>query len=510
MRRLLLCAVLIAVLTTAIAASALFGEAKYAVIVVVDGMRPDYMTIASMPNLRKLMSIGTSYEGAWVGGVVNNTPPGHSTITTGCFTRTHGIVAFNWKDPVTGDDFNPTKLKPVQKGDLARIFSNAKAPSIGRLLKETDPSAKIAAVGAHKFYAVASLAADSSDCTLFLGGQRKNVELGLEGAPDDTGQGDFVQGQRPSKEVMRRARDLASRGDSWGMDAAIIVAEELKPRVLMINLPATDGTGHTCGGILSPDVMKPVVENVDREIGRLVDAYEKLGIYDQTVFIVTADHAMMLDEPPAKGAITDEAFRKAGVKVVCSTGAGPMWISDSSKAAEVTESIMAARPRGASAGYFKVKEGDSYVYRACPATEKSVDAKLGRTYEYLLSTVACANGPDIFLCSREPSSVPADLPKRGRHYQIAWGAQHVPLVISGPGVKQGLVSKSPARIVDIAPTVLTLLGAQPKGMDGIALADALTNPSKAAMKQQRKANKKLTPLRDALRDQPKYDPAAVN
>jgi arylsulfatase A-like enzyme len=38
-------------------------------------------------------------------------------------------------------------------------------------------------------------------------------------------------------------------------------------------------------------------------------------------------------------------------------------------------------------------------------------------------------------------------------------------------------SSFPARLVDVAPTVLTLLGIQPDRMDGVVLADALSRPT---------------------------------
>ncbi|MDO8683427.1 MAG: alkaline phosphatase family protein [Armatimonadota bacterium] len=484
-------------------------QPKYAVVIVVDGMRPDYMTIASMPNLQKLIKRGSSYTDAWVGGVVNNTPPSHASIASGCFTRTHGIVAFTWKDPITGEERNPTMLQPIMKGELAKIASENNAPSLGKLLKEHDPSAKIAAVGAHKFYAVGALAFNSADYSIFIGETGHKVEQGMEGAADDTGVGSFVKGKSPPKETYRKIRAMKSAGDDWGMEAAVTVLNDLKPQVMFINLPVTDGTGHAAAGILSPNIMRPVLENVDMLIGKLVEAYKKLGIYDETLFIVTADHGMMFDESPAPGNIVNKAMDKYGVKIVTSTGNGPIWISDSSKSKDVAEYIMAAKPRAASGGYYKTKVDDKYVYKPVPTTEKTIDPKLAATYEYLLSTVACANGPDIFLCSIEPTTTPPDIRKHGRHYQIAWGAQHIPMVFAGPGIKKGFVSKSPARIVDIAPTVLALMGVEPKGMDGIVLADILKNPKKNQKSAQKKINAQLTPARDALRDQSKYDPTAV-
>jgi hypothetical protein len=50
------------------------------------------------------------------------------------------------------------------------------------------------------------------------------------------------------------------------------------------------------------------------------------------------------------------------------------------------------------------------------------------------------------------------------------------MILSGPGVRSGYTSAYPARLVDVAPTMETLLGITPAQQDGIPLADAMTSP----------------------------------
>lgn len=502
MRRLLLSVLLAGAFSAACQAFA--APAEYLALVVIDGMRPDYMSLASMPNLKKLIGDGVYYDGAWVGGVVNNTPPSHASISTGCFTRTHGIVAFTWKDPATNRESNLTRPQPIENGEFAKVISDHHVPSIAKSLRERYPDARTVAAGAHKFHAVAGLAGDSADYSIFIGG-RPAGEQGEEGSSTDIGEGDFVRGQRPPAESMRKIMALTTAGDDWGMDAAIVMLNDVKPRALLVNLPAVDGTGHAVGGRRSPDKMTPVLENADKQVGKLIEAYKKLGIYDKTVFVVTADHGMMESQPPVAWETVDRAADKAAVGIVTSSGTGAIWISDSSKSKEVVDLIMAANPPAAAAGYYKAREGGEFVYKPADATAKSIDPGLAKTYAYLMSTIACPNGPDIFICSREMSRVPAGFPRRGKHYQLAWSTQHIPMVFAGPGVRKGVISHSPARLVDIAPTVLTLLGVQPKGMDGLPLADAMKTPGSALTQAQEQTNRTLIPLRDALRDQPKYE-----
>lgn len=62
---------------------------------------------------------------------------------------------------------------------------------------------------------------------------------------------------------------------------------------------------------------------------------------------------------------------------------------------------------------------------------------------------------------------------KGDHGGPDWGSQHLPLILSGPGIRRGVVSDWPARLEDIAPTVLMAMGAPTTGMQGIPLAGAL-------------------------------------
>jgi predicted AlkP superfamily pyrophosphatase or phosphodiesterase len=74
------------------------------VVISVDGLRPDYVTAADehgakVPNLRKFMSQGTYAEGV-TGVVPTVTYPSHTTLMTGVWPATHGILANTTFDPL--------------------------------------------------------------------------------------------------------------------------------------------------------------------------------------------------------------------------------------------------------------------------------------------------------------------------------------------------------------------------------------------------------------------------
>ena len=118
-------------------------SAKYLVLISIDSCRPDYLALAPTPNIDKLKAAGTYYSNSWVGQVSNDTPPGHSSISTGSFGKNTHIISFNWRDSrVLPSDWE-FKLAVTKKvlefikftGSQPDIFRKAFFPS-GNLLAE--------------------------------------------------------------------------------------------------------------------------------------------------------------------------------------------------------------------------------------------------------------------------------------------------------------------------------------------------------------------------------------
>lgn len=96
------------------------------------------------------------------------------------------------------------------------------------------------------------------------------------------------------------------------------------------------------------------------------------------------------------------------------------------------------------------------------------------------------------------------------HGGASWQSHHVPLIMQGPGIKAGIRSAFPARIVDLAPTFLRLMGAPFPLMDGIVLADALSQPTSSERKSQSYVGHTLSPVIGALKRQSQIDLINVN
>jgi hypothetical protein len=187
-----------------------------------------------------------------------------------------------------------------------------------------------------------------------------------------------------------------------------------------------------------------------------------------------------------------------------------VYLIEQEQTRQVAEKLTGAGIPGLFGAYYRVKSADGrYSYEPAKDTADKVSADLDKCYRYLLDTYAGESSPDIELLPAENCHINWTMfdCKRfyGQHDSISWLQQNNILIFSGPGAKKGFISDSPARLVDIAPTALTLLGIRPERMDGIVLSDALESPTTTQLHTQMTLNSELIPLVEALRAQSEAD-----
>ena len=522
--------------------------AKYLVLISIDSCRPDYLSLAPTPNIDALKATGTSYSDSWVGQVSNDTPPGQTSMSTGSFGKNTKIISFNWRDSrvlpadwefkfaitqkvldfikLTGWDalglwYQQNMVRKTIEGNFITNFDNVASgffnsyikesgvTSIGSLYKKANPGAKVAAISCDKWYACAGLAADSADYTVFA--EAKGVApVGYNNVHSLKPAG--VTGMLPPDYIMNDAsllREVKDERDTdtWATDVALQMIEKTAPQVLLINLPAIDDAGHASGGITDPQKMAAVIANVDLQIGRIMDAYKKAGKYDDTVWIITSDHAMTPFSIKIEQSVIDKLLVEA--RNFANVGTH-VYLMDQTQTQRVAEKLTGANIPGIFGAYYRVKSADGkYSYVPTGDTAPKVGGDLDRCYRYLLDTYAGESSPDIELLPVENCHINWTMfdckPFFGQHDSISWLQQNNILIISGPGAKKGFVSESPARLVDIAPTALTLLGIRPERMDGIVLSDALESPTTTQLHTQMTVNSEIMPLVQALKAQSDAD-----
>lgn len=218
----------------------------------------------------------------------------------------------------------------------------------------------------------------------------------------------------------------------------------------------TDTQGHLQG----PYGVKETLQRVDYEIGQIVKHIGDQELLDKTTFIIASDHGMAARSQPTVGSHWQEEILKAGYKVA--------FTND-----EITdETEMAVIVAGSVFFYFRPGKMDAErkaafidLLRSVPNTELLTHTELEKLH------ADSDKLGDVVIC-----------PKPGWVMSSGDGGLHgIPetqrttLILSGAGIVQGRVLGR-AHTVDIAPTILSLLGVPiPESVDGGILREALNS-----------------------------------
>ena len=475
------------------AASAAPAKPSYLVLIVMDGFRPDYLSLAPLHHLRALMSQGTYYDTAWVGDLESTTPASHATIGTGVYPRKHNVIGFGWRDPATGRfTYAPTNTNQIHAGYLEKTMTADGVPTLSDEVHLHNPLDRVVSISGEKYYAAATIGA-GADYQLYgwlVNGKFRPQVIGPDTPP-----------ARTHFQTVTSSNSYFDLQDGFAANLAVRMVDTIRPRALLLNLPATDEAGHYYGTHDAAD-MRRIVKGDDDAIRKVMNEYKRLGIFSKTLFVVTADHGMVENSHVVPIHSMYTAFRKvagtAQLDQEYRESMGAVWLPDPSQAETVATSMAQQHFPGVEGAFYKVQTGNAFEFKAVPSTAASLSKPLLRAYLDLANTEAGPAGADVLLPYREDTLGFSTKNRKhwGKHGGFSWFSQHVPLLLEGPGVRHG-VSHFPAELVDIAPTIEHLMGWQvPTGVDGVVLGDAELSPSAADVSaQQAVKTRRLQDLR---------------
>jgi arylsulfatase A-like enzyme len=231
--------------------------------------------------------------------------------------------------------------------------------------------------------------------------------------------------------------------------------------------------------------MKPIIQGTDYAIGLILDEYRKLGLMSKTLFVVLGDHGMVTGKTRVPGPTIKQAILKQQptnlFDLELHNSIGSIWLHDPLQAPQLAAALARDHFTGIEGALAKVPDGNGgWTYQADPWTAAHLPANVLKAYLDLADTEASVSGSDVVLPYKE-NTTGLDLKHGfgGMHGGFSWGAQHIPMILAGPGVRPG-VSHFPAKLVDVAPTIEHLLGLKiPAGVDGVVLADTLQDATAA-------------------------------
>jgi arylsulfatase A-like enzyme len=476
---------------------------KYLVMLVLDGARPAYVHISGLPNLDALRQNGIEYTNAFAGILESETPSGHAALSTGSTPARDGMLGFNW---ITSDNSAVHLFDPIQvrAGAMEHVMEQAHAPTIASLFKARYPSAKVVAVSGHKYYAADPLGGPMADYIVYYAPDSKN-RYAPTAIPGHVPPESFLTG--PGLIASSTTLPLGAE-DTLAVHLAMNIFKKAHQQITLVNIPEIDWPlGHVYNG--ESTRMHTLMQGFDRDLGYIESIYRAAGVLDQTVFVVTADHGMGSLQYQIPDTVLDDSVIAAGTTALENTysTAGYLWLQDPSKGQIVADNVLAKKDAHVQSVYYKVHtaSGDSFVREG-----GSISAAVENANQYLLRSFLGGNAPDVVAFCTEGAgfATPGAATWKGNHGGAAWDSQHMPLIMSGPGIVQGKVSSLPARIEDIAPTALSLFSVNARAMEGSVLADALSSPTAQQVQTQATVDRTTQPVVAALTAQSRLESRA--
>jgi predicted AlkP superfamily pyrophosphatase or phosphodiesterase len=433
-------------------------------VIVLDGLRPDYVTPELMPNLHALGERGV---------VCRNhhsvfptvTRVNAASIATGSYPSRHGLMGNSIYFPEISPDkrFDTGSAADLRRIETATGGHLLTTPSLGELLEN----------GGRKLFAVSSGSSGSAfllNHKISGGGIINNGQILPAALQPRVTEilGPVPPDASPNTLRNRRAVDAYLR---LGLDY-------LQPNVTLMWLSDPDHTQHE-NGVGAPVTLQ-AIRQVDVEIGRMVAALAEKGLRDKVNIFVTSDHGFSTHA----GKMDLEELLKAEVEsgnVFIVEGAIYVKNHEAKTIRHIVERLQATDWVGA---IFTRAIQPGQPEGSVPGT-LSFDLAHW-THPRAADILVAANWTDaINQHGYKGLSTQKDGEAAGHGTSSPYDV-HNTLIAAGPDIKSGVVSDVPSGNVDFAPTLCFLNGiSPPDSMNGRVLKELLRGgPSPVSVKVQ--------------------------
>ena len=529
-------------------------------IIMLDQARPDTIERYGMKNVQALMKKGTSFPNALVGHMAAETVVSHNVITSGQFPKHMG-----WSNEVhrdvdgvlgtPGDFYVTSSLTCTQFKALIEHGGYRKLPDylddrFGESSKFVSIAQKRTAVcpaGPTSSLAGDGTATDPEDIILQIRGSSASTCDGRSGwrAPEDAnppapayfdleatcnrwwtwqganayGTGSILPARIYPLEGNRfvPGRDPAHLGgDVWSADAAIrVIQNDPAWHGMLVSLGGIDKMGHMWGpedeetGPPGSDQemrhLPFVAKTADAQVGKIIDALKRRGLLDETLVVITADHAaqtgrefhgrfdtfppgvadsnlcdpatgstatalrsdcnwyfgrdadeIYVDPSPAIAQLRDALTPAGGttnLRFSYQDGHVAAWLNDSSPERKLEAAQALLDLPGVIASFRLNDAADDY---RLVGTNRMGFRELLWFWTHgpqLVDTMAAPYGPDA-VALLETDVTYGVMGDHGGHNRLV---QNIPMVFYGPGVGSR-DSRKELRLVDVLPTILETMG----------------------------------------------------
>jgi hypothetical protein len=279
------------------------GRPRHVVGILLDGANANtiYGLAASggAPNISRLMGMGTTYRYGAMAGMPTVTLANHTSLLTATYPGHHHILHNAWWERDTNQVVTtnspaswPTAMERLAPG-VETLFS---------AIRRHRPEAFTAAINEP-----ADTGASYSSLDFFRRGDippfpRDPAEIPHVSLSYAEGLGDY----RFNTLIDHMAYDQAT--SLW--DGHYLGVDYPRPEFMWVSFQITDAAFHA-GGPRGP-LAEAAVADADGRIGGILAAVERAGAFEETVFLIVADHGMEETDPSVRGD-WDAALTEAGI-----------------------------------------------------------------------------------------------------------------------------------------------------------------------------------------------------
>lgn len=459
------------------------GEAKHVVVITWDGLRPDMVTAANTPVLFKLAQSGTVFSRHHP-VYPSTTEVNGTALATGMYPANSGLIGNREYRPAIkpGEPFGTESPDAIRKGDelsggkylaVPTLYETVQRAGGPTVVAGTKPVALLADRSAKRRDGAAA-----KSVTVFAG---KTLPADLLAGLEKT------FGKFPEKPTFPDEPQ-----NKWTTDVLVdALWKDGVPKLTLLWLSDPDYSQHnTQPG--SATALASLKVN-DGLLARLLEALDKKGVRDKTDILLVSDHGFSTIERGVDFAqlLTGagfHAFRKfpgeparGDILVVGNGGSVFFYVAGHDK--ETSRRLVEFLQKSGNCG--TIFSSDEWPGTFAPA----------------VAHVNSPGAPDVIASlrwNRSPNAsgvdglIVADTASptaqgKGMHGSLAPSDMHNTLIAAGPDFRQGFVDELPSGNVDVAPTVMWLLGVPPaQKPDGRVLSEAFKkNPLPASKREER-------------------------
>ncbi len=415
-------------------------------VIIVDGLRPDYVTPEYMPNVYEMGRNGVVGKNSY-SVFPSYTRPNRSSVPTGVYPQKHGIMNNNFLHPEMSDPVNSGNYEEMTHFTETTGLPIMTSPNIGEILEEHNLN--ILSVGHGSWL----LNYQNHGKGWMMAGNFSQPEEMVQKILAETGEA--PPGGRTSERTKWEI-DLYLY-DSLGEDPADVV---------LLWLGETDAAGHA-HGVGAPGTLEALA-SVDTQIGRILKTHEEYGLSDKVNIFITSDHGFTQNTGNFRMA---DFVEEAGLTGEVDFIRNMIYIrdEDQDKMNRMVETLHRNPEVGSVYTRPKLEGGDEGIVAGTLSTdlimwthERSSDIIVSPAWNDDENEFGWKGTTTRSGVATHGSDSPFDM-------NIAFAA-------AGPDIKNGVISDVPTGNVDFTPTILHLLGINPpEHMDGRVLHELLVD-----------------------------------